>query len=474
MEDNFYKDDFEQFLKEQADSHRMYPSDAIWRNINKQLHGEKSWPALTIAAFVLLITTIAVCIHFTPQPNIFALHPNVSIAQSTATSAEENALATVTPIALQKDDISQKASSWRNAQQPVSNINTANVFTDRELVVHNQPATSSSVSERTMATSKESSVAPSRLLLSEVASPKLIATKQISLQEDNNEQVQNVLTSTPEISKALPANLPKLKVDQKDLSKEIVGMPLTPSPVKQSWKKRFSYQVNVTPSVSYRRLRENKKTEKESEGPVALNLVADVHQIVRHKPGNGLEAGMALFYSLNKRLRIKTGFQFNVRQYKIEAYKSQAELATITLHRNYGIDTINSFAFYRTSSGYQDAEINNRYYQVAIPVGIDYEVLGNKIVQLNIGASIQPTYQVNTEAFILSTNLKNYTQTSDILQHWNINSSFEAYLSFKAGKYKWQVGPQVRYQHLPSMVPQYPIREHLLDYGLKIGVTKPL
>lgn len=179
-------------------------------------------------------------------------------------------------------------------------------------------------------------------------------------------------------------------------------------------------------------------------------------------------------YSANRRLQFKTGLQFNVRQYNIEAFKSSAELASITLHRSFTVDTINSLAFYRTSSGYQDAEIINRYFQVAVPIGLDYEVMGNRTLQLNVGASIQPTYQVNGNAFVLSTNYKNYTETTDMLQRWNVNSSLEAYLSFKSGRYKWQIGPQVRYQHLPSMVPQYPIKEYLLDYGIKIGVTKPL
>ncbi|HEX8460910.1 MAG TPA: hypothetical protein VF623_05755, partial [Segetibacter sp.] len=65
MEDKFDPDNFEEFLQQQVRNQRMYPNDAVWRDINKKLHGEKRWPALTIAAFFLLSATIFICVHFT-------------------------------------------------------------------------------------------------------------------------------------------------------------------------------------------------------------------------------------------------------------------------------------------------------------------------------------------------------------------------------------------------------------------------
>ncbi len=73
MEDNFYNDEFEQFLRQQANNHRMYPTDGVWQGIYKKLHGDKKWPALTIAAFTFLVATIAISVHFGPKPNIFVL-----------------------------------------------------------------------------------------------------------------------------------------------------------------------------------------------------------------------------------------------------------------------------------------------------------------------------------------------------------------------------------------------------------------
>ena len=49
----------EEFLQRETSQHRMYPSDHIWRNIHKELHGKKQWPALTITAVLM---TTALCI----------------------------------------------------------------------------------------------------------------------------------------------------------------------------------------------------------------------------------------------------------------------------------------------------------------------------------------------------------------------------------------------------------------------------
>nr|MBA4139833.1 hypothetical protein [Segetibacter sp.] len=82
MDDKLYQDDFEEFLQNQVRNHRMYPSDTVWRKINKELHGDKNWPALTIAAFVILIATVAVSVHFSPKPNIFAIETDYNNQKS--------------------------------------------------------------------------------------------------------------------------------------------------------------------------------------------------------------------------------------------------------------------------------------------------------------------------------------------------------------------------------------------------------
>jgi hypothetical protein len=56
----------------------------------------------------------------------------------------------------------------------------------------------------------------------------------------------------------------------------------------------------------------------------------------------------------------------------------------------------------------------------------------------------------------------------------NLNANLESFFGYTIGSYRWQIGPQVRYQMLPSLVDKYPNREYLINYGLKIGVVKKL
>src|SRR3954452_12983832 len=102
MEDNFNQNDFEEFLQDQVRNHRMYPSDAIWREIDKKLHGEKRWPALTIAASMLFTATVLLCIYFTPQPNIFIDQPAIgkSAIQQPGQRNSLNNLTAATPVAI--------------------------------------------------------------------------------------------------------------------------------------------------------------------------------------------------------------------------------------------------------------------------------------------------------------------------------------------------------------------------------------
>jgi hypothetical protein len=94
MDNNFYQDDeFEQFLQEEVKQHRMYPSDHIWKNIRTELHGYRTWPALTfISLFIITALTISTLLNNHPDKPLSAL---VGILESqnktTGTGNEANA-----------------------------------------------------------------------------------------------------------------------------------------------------------------------------------------------------------------------------------------------------------------------------------------------------------------------------------------------------------------------------------------------
>ena len=58
MERNYYTEGFESFLKEKADQYKLYPSQRVWKSINRQLHPRSNWPYL--AVMILLFVGIGI------------------------------------------------------------------------------------------------------------------------------------------------------------------------------------------------------------------------------------------------------------------------------------------------------------------------------------------------------------------------------------------------------------------------------
>ena len=82
MENDYNRDNFEEFLQAQLRNQKMFPNDEVWRKINNQLHGEKRWPALTFAALLLIGFTVSICWYFSAKQNIFSIKPQLQLVQS--------------------------------------------------------------------------------------------------------------------------------------------------------------------------------------------------------------------------------------------------------------------------------------------------------------------------------------------------------------------------------------------------------
>jgi hypothetical protein len=462
MEENFYNDDFEKFLQDQVKHHKMFPADRIWRNIHAKIHQDYKWPALTVVALAFLTATIAVSVYFSPGPNIFAVN------SSSQKYKQTNSLGTSSPIL--KTTYKVQRSGLANSFVSSLSDNVAD-----EILSDNSQLNSLTTAED----SDNNSILRSTITKEpvELYTPPLQAGIRIL----ENDIVINQHLQSGEVNETINTELISNTHEHKIIGKtallhENFAFPI---PISKNRKtSKFDYTVYITPSASYRSLKEDKnailKQSSNVGGPIAINYISDVNQVVRHKPGTGMEAGVSLGYNLTSKLKLKTGLQINARQYSIEAFLSTNDLATIAYFSGGRIDSLVAFSSYRVSGGYESTELENRYYQVSIPIGLEYEVAGNKNIQLKIAAAIQPTYMISDNAFLISTDFKNYIESPEMTRKWNMNANVETFLSIKSGSYKWQFGPQFRYQLRPTSLDKYPIREYLMDYGVKIGVTKSL
>jgi hypothetical protein len=241
---------------------------------------------------------------------------------------------------------------------------------------------------------------------------------------------------------------------------------------------KWSIQVYATPSISYRYLMEDKKYVDDPasiNGPLAPYLTHSVNEFVRHTPKLGLEAGAAVLYALSENLRLKTGLQLNYRHYGINAYAtSTMEPAILALNRGNGVDSLVRYTNISSQNGYRELELSSNSMQLAIPIGFDLKMAQLNKIGFFLAATGQLTYQLGNNSYVLSADYKNYIKQPGLDRKFNINTAIEAFINFEAGGVTWQAGPQIRYQMLPGTTSAYPIREHLIDYGMKVGVVKTL
>src|SRR6059058_2766929 len=94
MRTPLYNDELEDFLRQQADEHRMYPSDKLWRNIQLTLHGETRWPALTYISIFIIAALVTTTLLMKPEER---LKKNVAVYTAVHTSGNASEEAPASP-----------------------------------------------------------------------------------------------------------------------------------------------------------------------------------------------------------------------------------------------------------------------------------------------------------------------------------------------------------------------------------------
>lgn len=476
MESNYNNRDFEQFVKQNADQYRMFPSDKVWVGIDKALHTRRRWYGWGLA-FLLLLTGAGVALVMLTTPANKPTQPVYTTATGNSPLTANKQVPAKEPVSLAKptsdiaishplnfDNKSQKELQGFNA----SYKNTERLIAERGSVIATPVAGTPADLNKTAQVMQDNKNRKDLYINNSVS----------SLSHTSVASKQKELVTEPPIPLAVE------KTDEKGIAitkpTEVAEYPLTIESVVNSFKKgkpsrKIAYQVYITPTISYRKLSENKGflQSAASAGNIpAFAAYNDVRNVVVHKPDIGLELGFAAKYPLTKVIQVKAGLQFNVSRYDIKAYSYPGEIATIALDAGSN-SSISRETTYRTRSGNNANWLQNLYYSASLPVGVEMKLIPgkNNANYFGIAATIQPTYIISDRTYLLSTDFKNYVKVPSLTRNWNMNTSFEAFMSYGAGKTKWQVGPQIRYQIRSSFENKYPVKENLFDFGLKVGIT---
>jgi len=411
--------EFEQFLKENADNHRLYPADSVWVNIQARLHPKKRWP---LTAILLLA--------FTTGSITWFGYGERSIESVRSASTREASVTTNEIVSDFVSDVPQFVNGFAeapivSAQIPATKIEPAIVVVPEETSI-----------EPTIA------VAPAAVATSVATTTSAAAA-----------------TSTATAEPSYPLSIESV----------------TNSYQRQKHSPRFRWQFHFTPTVSYRSLKEDQKFIAQarmnlSAAPMAATT--ELSNVINHRPDLGMQLGLLGTYPLGKRLDLIAGLQFNFSKYDIKAFNYPTEVATIALVNAWGgptaVTTVTSFR----SNGFMNKAswLRNYYYSLSAPVGLEWRIMGKKQNHWGFSTTIQPTYMVGNRSYIISMDYQNYAEVPYLINKWNLNVGVETYAKFSVGKTDFRVGPQVRYQLFSSFKKGYPVSEHLYDFGVKLGM----
>ena len=492
MDESRHTDELEQYLQQRATEHKMYPSDHVWKNIRKKIHTPKKWPALSVFTVLIISALVIGTVLNKPQPDALTANFTFSL-QSPANNPVQKKV--TDPTALQPQITDEHYSidqlTTRTITAAVEKIKideavamqlsrTGSMDDDINQGILSPTAvnTVASVEDKTIADKNETT-----LLTQDVNNNSQTGMTSFNYYLfDLSSRIKSILNSKPAGERTGGAAFftsGNHEIAFNDFDLKVQRSPADiPSALEKLGKSssRFDFRFYVAPSLSYRRLDEHntQKTSKTEGSILESNYNVSPAQAINHSPAMGIETGVGLGYKLNKKFTLTGGFQFNISQYRINAFLYKDEPTSVTLDEGNFASTVNTVSSLRSIPGTEPLTIKNRYYQISMPLGIDWQILNGNKISWGLAGSLQPTYTFDKQPLIITSNYKNYTDGSPYVRNWNVNSNLETYLGYTTGSYRWQVGPQIRYQMLPSLADKYPNKEYLVNYGLKIGVVKQI
>jgi len=458
MEQHFFEDEFEQFLRENADQHRMYPSDGVWTNIYRHLHSGRRRVAL-IVMLLLVFSGIIWLMKTSPVGNAPRQHGNHT---KPATSIPANRSASGHSTVSVNDIIEKlRAKSLMPKVSIAAPLALAPLDLERSATGNRREAAGIDVVRTSSEIAAGVAFAPEADFEgSETATVR--STDRFDLVKDFTIEVPGT---------AFPLDKgPHTKLVENTPIPQAAGI----VKLNNKNRNRLTYLMYFAPSIGYRNLSEGKSNYTNGNSPLMVKHL-NVNQFVNHKPAVGFELGGGVRYQVSRILAFRTGLQINLTRYTIEAFAHYPEQATLALNSDLGVqDTLVATSTLRNLSGDQPSRLQNQYLQIGIPIGADLKLLGDARIQVNVSGSLQPTYLLNTDQYMLTSNLSNYVKEPSLIRKWNLASSVEAYISYQSGDVRWQIGPQFRYNLFSTYQSQYPIKENLVEYGVKIGISKSL
>ena len=482
--ENFYDDDFERYLREQTDQFKMEPSKKAWHGIYNNFHPGKRWPSIATGLMVITLLSLTNTLN-TRQPHVNTLGSfnNSDIySEDNLTKSGENKNLNISnsDAAFDNEMIADLSSLGEsNRTDKVTEHNVFNNITSSSVAVSennnlnslNQAGENSqnylAITEKTTNTvSRKSGESFDKVgIINAVQkSPENELLSNENTAADNTLTPKVVTTILPfiksQLSKALPTDHSNTLLLSKILKKH-----------------QFSskWSVFVSPTINYRTI--GRKTEIDnsslfaSTGVNAAIQVMNVKQKTLQHPTIGFEAGAKVDFAINQKIRFFTGLQLNYSGYNISANATHPKMSSFEVLENGVIKDMPYIVFY-ANDNLSSSVIHSYNLEAMVPLGLEYKVLDIDGVSLNLMSAFMPSIVLSERSYLLSADTHYYISNPDMHRSLNINGEAGAFVGFKSGKTKYEIGPEFRYQILSNFKKTLPYSEHLVNYGLRFTISR--
>ena len=507
MEQNNYRDEFEQFLRGCTDDFIMIPARKVWHGIYNDVHPAKRWPSLAIA-LLILISILFVGVSNNNNINNASQYAALVFAANTATTNVTTILKTTSTKNLLENSKQTNRLFSKNNNNKASNINKELAVTPADFYKNNNTFLSNvinaTVSNKITKTNK-----PYKNKIQPIGSLNILVKKELENTTEENTTENLIINSlafnSKENNKPVFKNIDKRiaiykenktintatylvtkNIEDKKDKKEII--PTENTNEEQAWKENYAFKNKpklyfpkpsktityyLTPSYGFRTKAKNSNIKSTTTATNSSMLASSVFvgdkEIQNDNAALSVELGAAVKYAITKKTFFKIGAQINYTNYVSNAtsigHTTQAKVATTNGENMLGISS------YTTEKG-KDA-LNNTTLQIVIPFGFDVKIVGGKTINWYLGAVVQPSYTFGGSAFLYSDDGKNYITDFSMVRKLNINTAIETFITYKASSdIILQFGPQIRYQLFSTYKNEYNYKENLYNLGVKIGVTR--
>ncbi|HEX2536436.1 MAG TPA: hypothetical protein VHK69_21990, partial [Chitinophagaceae bacterium] len=354
MERNFTNEEFEHFLQENADGLRMQPSPRAWENISGQLDRKRRWVRVGFISFACSVALLA-----------FFTVDNAKFEKADALARQkENTPAPALP---------EKSSARRHPVQSAPAPAAPRSFP------MNEPGPTARVIPITAAPS-----IARRQEISGTDAPETAAVlpgadePAAASPAETGSALSFTIEPVDEHQPALSLNSPAPALPSLSAEETLPTIESVVNLFRKS-RRKLTWQLQVTPTISYRKLSDNKaylRTTPQQNAPSTIAPLYDINKAVTHKPDMGLEIGMAAKYPLSQKFRLRTGLQFNINRYDIKAFNYVPELATIALNNRYRPEAVKAVSKHRNFGGTRANSnwLQNYYFQVSVPIGVEWKL----------------------------------------------------------------------------------------------------